>query len=82
MLLDIQHFGGINSSERIDHHVAHGLTVRAVVEKSKSCDRRHAMAATIFADTPELQIGPTRQIDVTVAETPCRVGEYCSIRAG
>ena len=29
----IQHLGGINSGERTDHHVADGLTVRAVVEK-------------------------------------------------
>ena len=30
----IQHLGGINSGKRTDHYVAHGLTIRAVVEKS------------------------------------------------
>jgi hypothetical protein len=72
----IQHLGGINSGKRIDHHVAHRLTVRTVVEQSECCDHLMQWPQRTFVDAPELQIGAPRQIDVAVAETPRRIGEY------
>src|ERR1700730_2721887 len=71
----IKHFGGIDSGERIDHHVAHGLTVRTVVEQAKSGDHLVQLRQSCSADTADLQIGPPRQIDVAVTEKPCSVGE-------
>ena len=54
-----------------------GLSSRSPSLAITSCKRRQRC----FADTTDLQIGPPRQVDVTVAEKLCGIGE-CSQLSG